>query len=180
MLGNSSGVEICSLSNDNMLAPTSFCTVGSPGAFVCHFFTWLPLTFLIALTHLFSRVSVDLVAWFMLNSSNSVLLWVFSPFLALLGICTSSLWPTIIHLTNLVSPILPWSCCHTVAFRAFGSLIWSLRPFQLARSRPFPQHVRTQHNTRYLAAVLYSVQMLFNILYLMIVHDSSYMIVIYI
>ena len=47
----------------------------------------------------------------MLNSSNSTFVGVLSSFLALVGLCTSSLQPKIIHLTYL---LVPWSCCHTI------------------------------------------------------------------
>ena len=37
--------------------------------------------------------------------------WVLSSFLALLGLCTSSLGPKVIRLTHL---LVPWSCCHKI------------------------------------------------------------------
>ena len=37
--------------------------------------------------------------------------WVLSSFLALLGLCTSSMGPKVIRLTHL---LVPWSCCHKI------------------------------------------------------------------
>jgi len=69
--------------------------------------TWSPSALTIAPVSTNSGASsVQPVACFLLNSSNSSLLWVLSSCFALLGLCTSSLGPANIHMTLWLVPLI--------------------------------------------------------------------------